>query len=295
MTEETSPRPFVFVLMPFSSDFDDTYRLAIKPACEQAGAYAERVDEQIFDGSILQRIFNQIAKADIIVSDLTGRNANVFYETGYAHALGKRTLLLTKNVDDIPFDLKDFSHIVYGGRLTDLLKELEKKVRWYIENPAERETTPGNLIVRVNSVPLMSEPRIRISTTNLTGGADLTLDIHNSVDREIRKLTFQLGLITPEMFRFSKWSNNYSKVLSLEDGNCLHLLGREFTLLPGSWDTIGLTVSRTNQSEEAIKPSKPYPFAIRVFMESGFTDFPFLLTFSGNANSRQKKINRLAR
>lgn len=295
MIEETSPKPFVFVLMPFSSDFDDTYRLAIKPACEQAGAYAERVDEQIFDGSILQRIFNQIAKADIIVSDLTGRNANVFYETGYAHALGKRTLLLTKNVDDIPFDLKHFAHIVYGGRLTDLLKELEKKVRWYIENPAKRETTPGNLIVRVNSVSLMSEPRIRISSTDLTGGVDLTLDIHNSADREIRKLTFQLGLITPGMFRFSKWGNSYSKVLSLEDGNCLHLPARELTLLPGSWDTIGLAISRTNQSEEAIKPGKPYPCAIRVFMESGFTDFPFSLIFSGTANRKQKTINRLAR
>jgi hypothetical protein len=239
MTEETGPKPFVFVLMPFSSDFDDTYRLAIKPACERAGAYAERVDEQIFEGSILQRIFNQIAKADIIVSDLTDRNANVFYETGYAHALGKRTLLLTKNVDEIPFDLKHFPHIVYGGRLSELLNNLEKKVRWYIENPAKREVTPRNFIVRVNSVPLVNEPHIRISGTNLTGGFNLTLDIHNSVELEIRKLDFQLGLITPGMLRFSEWGlGSYTKVLNLEDGSCLHISGNVFTLLPGSWDTI---------------------------------------------------------
>ena len=45
MTTLTKPRPFVFVLMPFDPQFDDTYQLAIKPACEEAGAYAERVDE----------------------------------------------------------------------------------------------------------------------------------------------------------------------------------------------------------------------------------------------------------
>jgi hypothetical protein len=37
---------------------------------------------------------------------MTGRNPNVFYEVGYAHALGKIVLLLTQNGDDIPFDLK---------------------------------------------------------------------------------------------------------------------------------------------------------------------------------------------
>lgn len=80
----TTPKPFIFVLMPFDSTFDDIYALGIRPACEAAGAYCERVDEQIFHESILQRIYNQIAKADVIVADLTARNPNVFYETGYA-------------------------------------------------------------------------------------------------------------------------------------------------------------------------------------------------------------------
>jgi len=109
---DTSPKPFCFVLMPFEDAFDDIYQLGIKDACSDAGAYCERVDEQIFQETILDRIYNQIAKADIIVADMTGRNANVFYEVGYAHALGKTTLLLTQSADDIPFDLKHFPHIV---------------------------------------------------------------------------------------------------------------------------------------------------------------------------------------
>ena len=99
----TKPKPFVFVLMPFDSSFDDIYNLGISAACKEAGAYCERVDEQVFEERILERIYNQIATAHIIIADMTGRNPNVFYETGYAHALGQRTILLTKKAEDIPF------------------------------------------------------------------------------------------------------------------------------------------------------------------------------------------------
>jgi nucleoside 2-deoxyribosyltransferase len=52
-------------------------------------------------------------RADLIVADLTGRNPNVFYELGYAHALGKRTLLLTQKIDDVPFDLRHRQLVEY--------------------------------------------------------------------------------------------------------------------------------------------------------------------------------------
>ena len=69
MDAEPGPitKPFAFVLMPFEKSFDDVYQIGIKEACEKAGMYCERVDEQIFDGTILQRIYNQISKADIII------------------------------------------------------------------------------------------------------------------------------------------------------------------------------------------------------------------------------------
>ena len=132
----TIPKPFVFVLMPFDTIFADTYALGIRPACESAGAYCERVDEQIFHESILQRIYNQISKADVIVADLTARNPNVFYETGYAHALGKQVVLLTQNENDIPFDLKHYPHIIYSGSIVKLRQELERRIRWCLEQPS---------------------------------------------------------------------------------------------------------------------------------------------------------------
>jgi hypothetical protein len=75
---------FAFVLMPFDSAFDDLYRFGIKEPAEQLGIVAERVDEQIYTESILERIYHQIDLADIIIADMSGQNPNVFYEVGYA-------------------------------------------------------------------------------------------------------------------------------------------------------------------------------------------------------------------
>lgn len=207
---DTRPKPFVFVLMPFDPKFDDLYKLGIKPACEQAGAYAERVDEQIFHESILERVYNQISKADILVADMTGRNANVFYETGYAHALGKRVILLTQNSDDIPFDLKHYPHIIYAGRIVDLIPELEKRVRWCIQNPtSSRRDNRSTLVFRVNGSNLEGNTIINLPwhgevKPDQYYTVSLNVDIHNLADREIRVAEFRLGVMDFGITRFHR-------------------------------------------------------------------------------------------
>jgi hypothetical protein len=135
--DNANMKPFVFVLMPFDPASDKIYE-AIEDACSSVGAGCDRVDKQIFAESILKRIYDQIAKADIVVSEMTGRNPNVFYETGYAHALKKRVIPLTQNANDIPFDLKDYYHIIYDPANIDYLKtELAKRIRWFIDNPIQ--------------------------------------------------------------------------------------------------------------------------------------------------------------
>ena len=121
-------RPFVFVLMPFASEFDAVYKDGIKPAASDAGADCERVDEQIFADSILRRIYAEIARADLIVADMTGCDPNVFYEVGFAHALNKRVILVTQDASDIPFDVAPLRHIVYEGSPLGLRHQLSKSI-----------------------------------------------------------------------------------------------------------------------------------------------------------------------
>jgi len=69
---------------------------------------------------------------------MTGRNPNVFYEVGYAHAKGKLCTLLTQDVEDIPFDLKHNRHIVYGGSILNLKELLTPEISW-LKSEAHRQ------------------------------------------------------------------------------------------------------------------------------------------------------------
>jgi nucleoside 2-deoxyribosyltransferase len=58
-------------------------------------------------------IQDSIEQADLVVADLTRKNANVFYEVGICHALDKSVLLLAQSMDDVPFDLRHRRVLLY--------------------------------------------------------------------------------------------------------------------------------------------------------------------------------------
>src|SRR5205085_241728 len=63
-------------------------------------------------------VTDAIQEADLIVADVSRKNANVLYELGFAHALRKPTLLLlsTDEKGDMPFDLAGYQMITYDPR-----------------------------------------------------------------------------------------------------------------------------------------------------------------------------------
>lgn len=109
-----------FVLMPFSKPFDDVYRAVIAPAVRQAGLEGMRADEMFAPGSIMEQIRSAIQQSRLCVADLTGRNPNVLYELGIAQTLGKPCILLTQDMDDVPFDVRQYRVIQYNLQPTTL-------------------------------------------------------------------------------------------------------------------------------------------------------------------------------
>ena len=103
----------IFVLMPFRDEFKDVYDLAIKRAVEESGFTCLRADELFNANIIIEDIENSIRDSLLVVADLTTRNANVFYEVGYARALDKEVVLLTQASEDVPFDLQHRRYIPY--------------------------------------------------------------------------------------------------------------------------------------------------------------------------------------
>lgn len=272
--EQTTPKTFVFVLMPFSEKFIDVYKVGIKPACKDAGAYCERVDEQIFVENILERVYNQIAKADLVVSEMTGRNPNVFYETGYAHALNKRVILLTQNADDIPFDLKHYPHIVYGESISVLKDELEKRVRWSIENPKNSLSNVDlNLEFTANGKPLDNNPQIDIIVEESFRDPILNLGvgIHNTTAKLIRSENYTLDLIMPGFFKVR--GDDMPSVSDLPNGLRLGSFATSRALFPDGWHTFRIGLLPKN--EEYLHGS--LDFILRFSTELGAREYPFKL------------------
>jgi hypothetical protein len=106
-------RKSCFVLMPFEKRFKRLYTGRIKPILTNR-KWVCNISEEIHEGrEVISIIWEQILRADLIIADLSGRNPNVFYELGYAHALGKRALLLTQEINDVPFDLRHRQLVEY--------------------------------------------------------------------------------------------------------------------------------------------------------------------------------------
>jgi hypothetical protein len=103
----------LFVLMPFSGELLPIYENHIKPVVSELGLVVARADEFVSVDFVISDVWNAICASRAIVADCTGQNANVFYEMGMAHVLGKPVILLTQEPNDIPFDLQHIRFIQY--------------------------------------------------------------------------------------------------------------------------------------------------------------------------------------
>lgn len=104
-----------FVFSPFDEPFDTIFNDHIKPTIEgiDPNFRCIRADDIYDNRPIIEDIWKNANQAKIIVAELTGKNPNVFYETGIAHTVGKEVILITQSMDDVPFDLRHLRCIVY--------------------------------------------------------------------------------------------------------------------------------------------------------------------------------------
>jgi hypothetical protein len=94
-----------FLLAPINPRFSSQIAL-IKTACSSIGVECETADEEFVSGPILSVIIKKILSANIIIAIIDGRNPNVFYELGLAHAFGKTVVMIAGGLENIPFDIQ---------------------------------------------------------------------------------------------------------------------------------------------------------------------------------------------
>ncbi|QVI75552.1 hypothetical protein [Pseudomonas syringae] len=120
----TDSSNLVFMLTPFHSDYYADYTVVVE-AANALGLEVQRGDEKASGGDIFNQILKAIISARVIVANITGRNPNVFYELGIAHALNKPVILVCEQGNDVPFDLQS-KRIVFFDTTEELKMGITK-------------------------------------------------------------------------------------------------------------------------------------------------------------------------
>ena len=107
--------------MPFEDKFFEVYEM-LKRKFEEDFIFSHAGDEDN-QQNILKDIIQAIYEADIVIADLTGLNANVFYELGVAHTLNKKVIIITQDISSLPFDLKSYRAKEYSTHFVKFRSE----------------------------------------------------------------------------------------------------------------------------------------------------------------------------
>jgi hypothetical protein len=114
----TVQQPICFVVIQFTDDYNALYREVIKPTCEKYGYKVVRADDFHSSGLIIEDITRSIRECAIVIADVTPNNPNVFYEVGFAHGIGKPTILLCdRKREQLPFDISGFRTLFYDNSI----------------------------------------------------------------------------------------------------------------------------------------------------------------------------------
>ena len=193
-----------FVLLPFTPDLKPIYRKIRQVIVLEHNLTCVRGDDMYTAGVVFEDIWNRLQEAQIVIADATGKNPNVFYEMGLAHALGKDVIIITQSVDDIPFDLRHKRVIVYDKeKLETLVLPLSLTVKDLKWKPFEinnwLETNKDNIRVgltspthmeKVYQTPIPAFGRV----VGLTSGTKYTIVGYVITDKEYEQNSAEIDI-----------------------------------------------------------------------------------------------------
>jgi len=134
----------IFMVMPFREKYNAVFEQVIRPVAAGLNLTIKRGDEFTSTrGSIMQEVWAALNACKLVIVETTEINANVYYELGIAHTLGKPVILITqtKEVEELPFDVRHLRFLVYedtadGMKALDAM--LKKSIIWLMNDIQEQ-------------------------------------------------------------------------------------------------------------------------------------------------------------
>ena len=118
-----------FVMMRISTDIPELQdiRDTVVEVFKSFGITAVRADDLEHSDGVTDRIISELKDSEHLFADLTFERPSVYYEIGYAHALGKAPILFRKKGTYVHFDLA-YRNCPEYENLADLRKKLTKRL-----------------------------------------------------------------------------------------------------------------------------------------------------------------------
>lgn len=170
--------PICFVIQPFDAGkfdkrFDDVYTHAIKAA----GLEPYRIDRDPRVDILIEGIENGIRNAAICLADITTDNPNVWYELGYAFAVGRPVVMVCsqeRTTQKYPFDIQHRVVINYKSEAPSDFNELQTILTTKIMALLDKVDALGQIAESEQVAPTqgMSQPEL-IVLAILAGDAGL--------------------------------------------------------------------------------------------------------------------------
>lgn len=111
----------IFLVTSQVRDFEDVFQM-VTQAAEYNGHSIVRIDHMFSVGNSTEQIQKEIQKSDLVIADISGRNANVMFELGFAISSNVPVLPISQRGESTPFEIQTFKTIIYDReRLIDTL------------------------------------------------------------------------------------------------------------------------------------------------------------------------------
>lgn len=136
-----------FYILPFTSEAQGVMHAINDELNSEQIDFQVNKSGDIFDetrsNDILENIIQDIKDSSIIVADISGKNPNVYYELGLAHAWNKNVIIICSNSsyendynEKFPFDVSTKMILLYGQTYDEtkkIAKEVVRRIKKLLE------------------------------------------------------------------------------------------------------------------------------------------------------------------
>ncbi|WP_099021691.1 hypothetical protein [Mycolicibacterium palauense] len=144
-----------FIVSPIGSNDSEQRKHAdlvltalIEPALADLGLTAVRADQIGSPGLITAQVIDHVARAALVIADLSFANPNVYYEVALRQAVRKPMVQITRSSDPLPFDVGQFrTYVIDMSDIYTLVpqidlhrKEITRQCRSALEDGAPAES-----------------------------------------------------------------------------------------------------------------------------------------------------------